>query len=96
MSKKPVTPPAPKRTRPLAQPKKRPSGIAATIMERCKFIRDNDHRIDNGSIATELGITKQEVCGYLTGSAGLPYGDRFASFILWGLKRDKNLLKDLA
>lgn len=94
-ARKPPLPPIPKKTKPQATPK-RSTGAAAEIMARCKLIRDeSEGKLDNASIAIDLHLTKQEVSQYLTGSGGLPYGDRMVSFILWGLRHNKALLKDL-
>jgi hypothetical protein len=97
MNRKPVTPPTPRQSRPLAQPKTttaRP--LTAALMARCKEIRDaSDGKIDNSSIAKELGTTPFEVSEWLNGYRSAPNSEKTIGFIMFFVRFDRNLVKNL-
>lgn len=96
-ARKPVTPPAPKLTRPLAQPQATPKNpITTEIMQRVRrVIRDSRGLITTKTIAQEIHANPNQVREWVGSWRSTPYGDNLIKICRWLTRHDFNFISEI-
>lgn len=95
-SRKPVTPPIPRRTRPLAQPKTEDNPITRDVIQRVKReARRSAGTITLKTIAEETGLAYRSLLEWSTRYGSLPGKDDLMALIRWLSYRDATFIRDV-
>lgn len=96
-SRKPVTPPAPKLTRPLAQPQATPKNpITTEIMQRVRrVIRDSRGLITTKTIAEEIDVSPNQMREWTTCWRSFPCADNLVKVMRWLARHDSDFVKEI-
>ncbi len=95
-SRKPPTPPIPRQSRPLAQPKGKDRALTRKMMTAISSLIDqSEGKLTRQGLSIDIGRSNNEVVEWLGAWRNFPNAETTLALLRWAIQQDRSFVKTL-